>query len=200
MRRILLTLVLSLSMVLGAPAAVSAAGASEKPARHGVIATYHGRAIDLSKGWAGAQICDVLTRTDVRCYASQAEMRAAHAKILAASGVTAQAQAQRRDLHGCPGGLFSYEYVCLYEYTYWGGRRLQFKDIDYWQNLWEYGFRDMASSWAKTRNPGFKLGDYRGGVRYEYVFKICNPASSAVMPSGWNNVADQIFIYRQYPC
>lgn len=200
MRRILLTLVLSLSMILTTPIALSTARASEKPVRHGAIATYHGRTIDLSHGWSGAQICEVWTKTDVRCYANQTEMRAAHSKLLAASGVTAQAQQFLYDLHGCPGGLTSYEYVCLYEYTYWGGRRLQFKDPGYWQNLWDYGFRDQASSWAKTRNPGFKLGDYRGGVRSEYVFAICGAASAATMPYGWDNVADQIFVYKTYPC
>jgi hypothetical protein len=194
-RRILLMFVLSLSMILTTPMALSTAGAAEKPASQGVIASYHGRAIDLSRGWSGAQICEVWTKTDVRCYATQAEMRAAHSKIPAASGVTAQA-----DLHGCPGSLFGPEWVCLYEFTSWGGRRLQFKDPGYWQNLDDYGFRDQASSWAKTRAPGFKLGDYRGGARYEYIFAICGAASAAAMPSGWDNVADQIYLYRQYPC
>jgi hypothetical protein len=197
-RRNLLMLALSLSMVLSAPAAVSAAGASEKPSGHGVIATYHGQAIDLSKGWSGARICEVWTKADVRCYASQAEMRAAHAKILAASGW--KGPYQPRDLKGCPGGITKFEWVCLYEFRNFGGRRLQFKDPDYWQNLNTYGFVDQASSWAKTRNPGFKLLDYRSSGNIQYVFGICGAASAASMPSGWDNIANAIWVYRQYPC
>jgi hypothetical protein len=197
-KRILLMLVLSLSMILSAPPALATGKASEKPASRGAIATYHGRAIDLSKGWAGAQICEVWTKTDVRCYATQQEMRAAHAKILAASGV--QGPYGTQDLKGCPGGPFEYEWVCLYEYTNWGGRRLQFKDPDIWQDLNTWGFADKASSWAKTRNPGFKLLDYRTGTDAVYYFRICGPASAAAMPAGWDNIANSIWVYRQYPC
>jgi len=194
----LLMLALSLSMVLSAPAAVSAAGASEKPAGQGVIASYHGRAIDLSKGWAGAQICEVWTKTDVRCYASQAEMRAAHAKILAAGGI--QGPYTVRDLHGCPGGITKFEWVCIYQYTNWGGRRLQFKDPGYWQDLNTYGFADRMSSWAKTRAPGFKIQDYRSTGNIQYVFGTCGAASAPVMPSGWDNIANAIYVYEKYPC
>jgi hypothetical protein len=196
-RRVLLVLVLSLSMVLSAPAAVSAAGASEKPSGHGVIATYHGQAIDLSKGWSGARICEVWTKADVRCYASQAEMRAAHAKILAASGW--KGPYQPRDLKGCPGGITKFEWVCLYEFRNFGGRRLQFKDPGYWQDLNTWGFRDKTSSWAKTRNPGFKIGDFTG-VGEQYVFGICGAAAAAAMPAGWDNITTHVYVYSNYPC
>jgi hypothetical protein len=195
-KRILLTLVLGLSMILSAPSALGMAGASEKPASHGAIATYHGRAIDLSKGWSGAQICEVWTSTDVRCYATQQEMRAAHAKILAASGVQGPYGVQ--DLKGCPSS--PYRWTCLYEFTNWGGRRLQFKDPGYWQFLNDYGFANKASSWAKTRNPGFKIADYAAAEIEYFYFRICGVSSAGAMPAGWNNITEAIYLYETYPC
>lgn len=57
-------------------------------------------------------------------------------------GVTTQAT-----VNNCPDN-----YSCFYENRDFGGRRLQFTDTNYCQDLRNYGFNDATSSWVNNRN------------------------------------------------
>ncbi|WP_128092337.1 peptidase inhibitor family I36 protein [Streptomyces resistomycificus] len=52
---------------------VSTGAAQAQPsAGHGLLASYQGKTIDLSKDWQGAHTCAVFTQDDIRCYSSAA--------------------------------------------------------------------------------------------------------------------------------
>jgi hypothetical protein len=133
------------------------------------LATFQGRTIDLSVSWQGAQACAVISRTDVRCYASTDEANAALAPAGGAGVVTPQAT-----WHGCPDN-----WLCIYADPSWGGRRLQFYQ-DYWQSLAPYGFDHQTSSWTNNQNnlscgdPGI-LGNGSGDNR---TLSDCSASSS----------------------
>ncbi|MEQ4304695.1 peptidase inhibitor family I36 protein [Plantactinospora sp. B6F1] len=107
--------------------------------------------IDLSKSWEDAQVCAVLSRNDVRCYASTDEAAAAlageAAKASSARG-SDEPVSPMSTWHGCPD-----DWLCVYEHTNWGGRRLQFND-EQWHWLGDYGFVDQTSSWTNNQGGG----------------------------------------------
>ncbi|MFB6397809.1 peptidase inhibitor family I36 protein [Polymorphospora lycopeni] len=126
--------------------------ASANPAKEAVrdtsFASFQGRMIDLSKSWEGAEVCAVVSRSDVRCYASREESIVALAPTTAING-----GAQNTDgtvgllsWNGCANG-----WLCIYEHASYGGRQLSFND-EYWHDLDEWGFKDQTSSW--TNNQG----------------------------------------------
>jgi hypothetical protein len=202
LRTISLVPALALSLTLGL-----ASTSSTAPPRSTSLATFEGQVIDLSKGWGRAKACTVWGPNDVRCYASSvkelaAELRGANPNLTqnqALTAATAQvAAAQRASKPDCPSGVFTPEYVCLYDGENWEGRRLKFKEPGKWQSLTTWGFERDASSWANTRSPGFGL--CKNAISNQtpcpsnlYVY-LPGHASSRTMPSGWNNAAQSIWV------
>ncbi|MFE6869207.1 peptidase inhibitor family I36 protein [Kitasatospora sp. NPDC057692] len=126
------------------PAAAVGTGQSAV-SRPGVVAAYGGRTINLARdGWGGAASCVVRSVDAVRCYRTHEEAnratgysRATDELALANPGLA---------LPECSDG-----YVCLYEHIQGRGRRLMFRD-DKWQNLGQYGFNDVTSSWRNNQS------------------------------------------------
>lgn len=134
-----------LTGALAAPA--SAAPPGDLPGR----AVYRGAPIDLKKGWGAAQACVVLEVSDTRCYDSYAEADAslgypAQADPAVRQGVRTTAQdVSVLTVPSCTSG-----WLCLYENTNGGGRRLQFND-EYWHYLSNWGFDRKTSSWRNNQ-------------------------------------------------
>ena len=91
-----------------------------------------------------------------------------------------------------------YAYSCssslrLYEYDWYGGRRLSFWDRGYWQNLANYGFEDRASSYIVGACPvwlaehGDGGGDWYPGPTYPY-------AGVGSMYWDWQDTISSIYI------
>lgn len=141
-RRALLVVILA---SLLAPTGVAAA-AERDPERGdpGVTAVFKDRTIRLGKSWEGAQACSVSSASDIRCFASAAEMAAATGSKAGSTpqGREASVSAASDDCNGIP-----YYWLYLYDYSYYGGRILQFNDVNLWQNLGDYGFDNRTSSW-----------------------------------------------------
>lgn len=118
-------------------AAIGTGTASAQEAHPGqgptaIHATLNGKAIDLKSSWNGADVCAVLSPTEVQCWdTAEAADRAL--------GYNAATAVQGKP--SCPK-----DWVCLYEDINGGGRRLQFSD-EYWDNLYDYGFSNKTSSW-----------------------------------------------------
>ncbi|MBQ1022814.1 peptidase inhibitor family I36 protein [Micromonospora sp. C95] len=111
------------------------------------LASFQGRTIDLSKSWQGAQVCAVLSRSEVRCYATNEQATADLAPRISSTGTTRSAG---------PIGTFAWNgcdnsWICIWEHASFQGRKLQFND-EYWHDLDEWGFKDQTSSW--TNNQG----------------------------------------------
>ncbi|MFH8680710.1 peptidase inhibitor family I36 protein [Streptomyces lydicus] len=126
------------------PTATSAGTASS---RGGVIASYHDKKIDLSKGWGSAQVCAELAVGDVRCYDTVNEAHRVTGSVNAAQAWP-----------DCPQG-----WVCLYERKNFNGRRLMWSSPGH-KKLAQWGFRDQASSAAVWRpQGGVECIDYHSG-------------------------------------
>ncbi|MEU5941644.1 peptidase inhibitor family I36 protein [Micromonospora sp. NPDC047548] len=155
--------------VLGVTGLASPATAS--PAlRDPSLASFQGRTIDLSKSWEGAQVCAVLSLSEVRCYASNSEASADLASRITSTGTPRDAAGPIGTLawHGCDN-----DWLCIYEHADFGGRKLQFSD-EYWHDLDEWGFVDMTSSWVNNQGGSWTgcsgsdsgtLGDGAGNNR-----------------------------------
>jgi hypothetical protein len=126
----------TLLLSLAGSSAPSAAAESPSPAAGGgAHAVYNGRVINLSKGWEGAKVCVVHAKSNVRCYDSAAAYDAAR-------GARADAKPEGSRFN-CPRGWF-----CLWADINYNGRRLQFRDRGFCQNLTDYNFNDVASSYS----------------------------------------------------
>lgn len=123
----------------------------------GVLASFEGRRIDLSRDWDGARSCAVVSPEDVRCYVSNEQADAA----LAAAGLTSNVTGETFD-DQCANG-----WLCLFDLPNFGGRRLIFQD-EGWQSLAGYGFQYKTSSWINNQacDDLGGLGDGVGGAIY----------------------------------
>ncbi|AQU66913.1 peptidase inhibitor family I36 protein [Streptomyces niveus] len=118
-------------------------------ADQGVRATFDGRGINLADGWQGARACAVFAEDDVRCYDTTEAADRASGYDRATDPLAARAEERgARAIPACANG-----WVCLYQYTDGGGRRLIFSD-EYWDNLGNYGFDNKTSSWRNNQNRG----------------------------------------------
>ncbi|WP_405795529.1 peptidase inhibitor family I36 protein [Streptomyces sp. NBC_01506] len=118
-------------------------------ADQGVRATFENRSIDLAGGWQGAEACAVFAQDDIRCYGTTEAADRASGYDRAADPLAARADERgARAIPACANG-----WVCLYEHTNGGGRRLIFND-EYWHNLDNHGFNDQTSSWRNNQSGG----------------------------------------------
>ena len=115
------------------------------------VASFKGKQIDLADGWQGAQTCAVFSRTETRCYATQAEADKAVGYSRATDALyqeqlrKAGSDAKLLAVPACANG-----WLCLYEHINGGGRRLIFSD-EYWMQLADYGFNQQTSSWRNNQ-------------------------------------------------
>ncbi|MFG2226842.1 peptidase inhibitor family I36 protein [Streptomyces sp. NPDC048644] len=128
-------------------------------ASHGVLASYQGRTIDLSKGWQGAKACAVFAADDVRCYPTAAAADKASGYKVSTDALRRGAKADTTAIPACANG-----WVCLFKNKNGGGRRLIFNE-GHWDNLDNYGFDNATSSWRNNQKKGDLAGlsQFAGG-------------------------------------
>ncbi|MFE2059952.1 peptidase inhibitor family I36 protein [Streptomyces sp. NPDC059446] len=161
-----------------------------------VIAVYRGKEINLANGWEGAQACTEIPSGEIYCYDSTA---AADAELPAID--PAQASRIRSKVIYGPTAFSSCAvgYVCLWENSNGGGRRLQWSAKGTKQ-LSDWDFRDKASSGCSNRNAGgVEVYDARTALPDPYMIlgsPYCYNFSSAAYPTGgtFNDKADYIKI------
>lgn len=176
---------ISVGTVFATSAAVQAAPAAEF-ADGGVTAVYDGRTINLKDGWSGAQSCISYSSTDVHCYATSAEADAALGYTPSADPLVQQALAAGASIAAVPECASGW--VCLWEAIDGGGRRLIFQD-DYWQDLADYGFANVMSSWRNNQAAGdiaWVADDTLG------TLSLAAGAYTANVGTLWNDTADQV--------
>ena len=146
----------------------------------GVIATYHGKRIDLSKGWQGAQACAEFAVGDVRCYdtAAEADTATRPAGEVAAKG-----------MWDCPG-----TWVCLWQDKNYTGRRLQWSAAGT-KKLADWDFRDKTTSVFLNRvQRGMEAVNYRTLGLDDHSFYCASCAYDNLAASGWNDKIDEVKI------
>lgn len=160
----------------------------------GVLATFAGKRVNLAKSWEGANVCAEMGRGDVRCFASENELRAAIGEPLEGGAIGIKAVNARTS--GCPAG-----WACLWEDIYFKGRRLMWRDPGT-KNLSQWGFRDRASSAANALPlGGFILVEDRVGpdgwlscplgAAYDDLRRI------GYYGGNWNDRADKVMVGGQ---
>ncbi|MFG1779057.1 peptidase inhibitor family I36 protein [Micromonospora sp. NPDC049048] len=132
---------------LASPAIAASSG---EALRETSLASFQGRTIDLSQSWEGAQACAVLSRTEVRCYASREEEKTDLASLAmsTAAGRGTAGPIGTLDWNGC-----DEDWLCIYEHQNFGGRKLSFND-EYWHDLSTWGFVDMTTSFTNNQGGG----------------------------------------------
>lgn len=164
-----------LSLVLGT--AAGGVGGTAASAAGPVRASFGSTTFDLSKGWGSAKSCVVFSRTVVRCYASYGEADAALGYSAAADPLIVHAVAA---VPSCASG-----WLCLYENTGGGGRRLQFHD-EYWNYLSDYDFAGETSSWRN--NQGSSDAGYLAFYNLSGAY-LCAANSYALSLGSYNDQA-----------
>jgi hypothetical protein len=167
-------------VALGVVATVPATASAAPEAAAGVMATYDGKRIDLSKGWHGARACAEIAIGDVRCYATTAEANRATQPTGAVTTL---------GVYDCPSG-----WVCLWQYKNFEGRRLQWSQAGT-KYLADWDFRDRTSAVFLNRiQNGMEATNYVNNWFDEHSFYCAGCAYSNLADSGWDNKIDKIKI------
>jgi hypothetical protein len=99
--------------------------------------------------------------------------------------VVVPAGAGTESFDSCPSGK-----MCLFEDATWSGTMVQFSTCCAWQNLSNYGFNNIASSWRNRLSVDAQIADGAGGGTPRLCLNNGSYASS--MPGGWDNTASSI--------
>ncbi|HEV7888322.1 MAG TPA: hypothetical protein VGO92_12250 [Acidimicrobiales bacterium] len=172
-------------------------------AEPGHMASYHGRQIDLSKDWEGAQACAIVSDDDIRCFDSQEELetelqfgqgeapgKPEKGGAPSASVATASTAAAAGLTTYCLG--YSDLWLTLYEHSSFGGRSLNFRDESLWQNLTLWTFNDMMSSWKNnTYCDAYASWDINGGGAW---LTMTARSQNTYVGATWNDQASAIYI------
>lgn len=213
----------SCALIGGAPTAsaapshtASVTAQAAETAPQPIFAEYHGREINLTEGWQGAQTCTELPGGSVRCFDTFAEADADTARFMAsrahsrdiakymAPKSTKKSAAALAGPDSC-----TPDYWCLYDGKNFTGRHLQFFDPGT-KNLGSYDFRDTVSSiyrnvWKYPLNyGGARLIDSRSWPVSDRVIGFTDEEASypdlsrLSYPGGgnWDNKADLVEIWR----
>lgn len=162
-------------------------------------ADFEGRKIDLAGDWGEAQACLIWRQGGVtECFRTTQELDAREAALAprraaSAPKTSASGQSDESDSYS-----YSYSYYCssslrLYEYNWYGGRRLSFWDRGYWQNLYLYGFEDMTSSYIVGACPVW-LAEHADGGGWWYPGPTYAYAGEPAMQWGWQDTISSIYI------
>ena len=188
-RKALFVIVLAALVVSGgvAGAAERATGRHGERATERAGATIRDRVIRLDRSWDDARACSVTAESGIRCFESAAEMAAA-----TGSRAGSRPQARERIVSAaadCNG--ISHHWLYLYDSSYYGGRIVQFNDVNYWQNLGDYGFDNRTSSWWNDTDCYTQLADgaWGGGALLGLP-----PVSWQGSMGWWDNRASSLLI------
>lgn len=159
---------LVIAIVASALAPIGVAGAAERPTERGTAASRE-RTVRLGRSLEGARACSVTSESPIRCFASAEEMAAATGsrageRPQARAGRTGEQVSAASDCNGTP-----YYWLYLYEHPNYGGRIVQFNDVNLWQNLGDYGFDNRTSAWWNDTDCFAYLADGAwggGGLLY----------------------------------
>jgi Peptidase inhibitor family I36 len=106
-------------------------------------------------------------------------------RIVYEGGSVVVVPAAGESFDSCPSG-----WVCLFANTNWQGAMVQFSSCCAWDNLSNFGFNNVASSWRNRKSVDAQIAiDVGGGGS-----KLClnNNDFADSMPAGWDNVASSI--------
>ncbi len=126
--------------------------------------------------WDTNRACLVVPNGMMQCFTTLAKMRARSAQ-LASSGVGTSY---------CP--------VTLFAGVNYTGQALEVTGQGYWINLSDYGFDNVAVSFAGT-GCGFHLAQGTYGAGYWYPGNTGPWSSSPDMGPGWDDVVSSVYIY-----
>jgi hypothetical protein len=102
-----------------------------------------------------------------------------------------------RMAHGLGDGFnCSDHYFCIYDDRGWYGRRPQFADTGYWQNLGDYGFNDRADSVRNRRHGDSLLAEHAGGGGDRHCFNAQTVVSNFGTLFWWNFGDDASSVYN----
>lgn len=133
------------------------------------------------------QACAVLSMTETRCYASEAEMELATA-TLALEPTSDDSMTMMAGYCAGRSDLWLY----LYEHSNFGGRVLKFRDADVWQNLTSWDFNDQMSSYKNnTLCTVYIAENINGGGAWLTVGAL---TSSSYVGATWNDRASSFWI------
>ncbi|MFT3851984.1 MAG: hypothetical protein QM733_04495 [Ilumatobacteraceae bacterium] len=156
--------------VVGATAPVSAATDNETGA--GVIATFEGKTIDLSKGWGDAGAC-FADANGTRCYRTETEMDHAEQVVV-------------QPLSSCGSTL------TLYSGSGFTGSTLGLSTRLTALNLASYGFDNTTSSY-KIGSCSAKFYDVYPGTTL-YPGSTSAGVTASTMSSGWDDRISSVYI------
>lgn len=142
----------------------------------GVLATFEGRTIDLSKGWGDARACTV-DATGVTCYRSELSMDQAES-------LTAGVGTSVASLTCSPA-------LRLYDGTSFTGTVLFITTRGALVTLASLGFDNVTSSY---RIGGCSANLYSGTLTGLNPGNTAANVQSATMLSGWNNVLSSVLV------
>ncbi|MFC5218209.1 peptidase inhibitor family I36 protein [Streptomyces coerulescens] len=120
---------LAVALATVAVGTLSGTAAQAQESSPGTKATLDGRAIDLSEGWQGADVCAVGTSGRTTCVDTDA---------MSARDARAASDCKK-------------DWVCLWDKKNFKGRMLKFND-EYWHNLADWGFSNRAESARNHQN------------------------------------------------
>ncbi|MCB5169820.1 peptidase inhibitor family I36 protein [Streptomyces bambusae] len=141
------------------------------------IATYKGKKMDLAKGWGAAKVCSEYPDLTIKCFDTDKQAQADMANFAKndlrampkvpkgrTAKIGAKAAAGGPAAFAIGNGTCSYGWVCVYEHSNYGGRKLQWSQ-DGTKTLGQYGFRDqVTSSCNNDEIGGMGLVDYRDNM------------------------------------
>lgn len=150
---------------------------------------FEGQAIDLTGDWGEAQACVIWEQADASaCFRTEAEMEQHIAEV--EQRLAASADPNSRAASSCSSWLY------LYQHDGYKGRRLQFSDRGYWQNLTDYNFNDQLSSY-KVGSCDVSLAEHINGGGFWYPGNTTAGAQESRMGAGstnWNDRVSSIYI------
>lgn len=171
--------------------------------RAAALATFEDRRIDLSQDWGDAHACLVWRRGGVlECFRTEEALEAREAALAplrdALDRLQGSATVPAPTSSGPTAATAAYSYSCssplrLYEYDWYGGRRLSFWDRGFWQNLADYGFDDRLSSYIVGGCYVYLASDAWGGG-YWYDGPTYPYAGEPSMPWYWQDTVSSIYI------
>lgn len=148
----------------------------------GVQANYHGRTIDLSRGWGPAQAC-VIDGTTAECFDTEAELDS----FLAANQPDPDGVAETA-LASCSTS------TRLYAGTSFGLPVLAISQRQTWYNLAPAGFDNKTRSYKIGSCAAALAKDANGGGGF-YPGNTAAGAQSTTMTSGWDRAVSSVYLY-----
>jgi hypothetical protein len=179
--------------LIAATAAVSSGAAAAAPVATGEVgeptaAVYGSETLDLSEDWGTAGACIELGDTTA-CYATEAELLAAHPDVHGGSSSLDRAGAAV-----ATAAITCSSSLRLYDGTWHTGGILYLSTRGVFHNLSNFGFDNVTSSYriGACSAAFFSLANGGGSVYPGYTGAWAQYAS---MVSGWSNVVSSVYIY-----